>query len=87
MAKEYSNGLTVPNTKDFGKTIRCMGMESLDGLMVVYIKVIMQMTRNMVREFTHGQTVECIMEGSIMENNMVKALIDRAMVKKFTEFG
>lgn len=87
MGKGYSNGLTVPNMKDFGKTIRCTVMENLDGLTVVFIKGITQTTKSMAKEFTHGQTAECTMEDSIMENNTVKVSTDKVMAKKFTAYG
>lgn len=41
----------------------------------------------MDKEFTHGQTEECIMDDSIMENNMAKVYTGKVTVKKFMVYG
>lgn len=87
MAKVLSNGLMELNIMGIGKIIRCMEKDNSVGLTVVYTKVIMRMTRNMVKVCILGLTVECTKVDFIMGNNTEKVYTDNQMDKKFTEYG
>ena len=45
------------------------------------------MIKNMDKEFTLGQIVECMKVDSIMVNNMERVHTDKPVVRKFTVYG
>ncbi len=65
-------GAKIANTKDNGKTIRCMAMEKQNGLMEESMKGNMTMIKSMGLVLSTGQMDVSIMGPGRMESNMVE---------------
>lgn len=75
MVRVYTYGQTSVSTRDNGRTIRCMALDSSHGLMDANIKVIIMMIRNRVTVCSPGQTVANTTVNGSTVNSTVKGLI------------
>lgn len=77
----------VENTKDHGKTTKCMAEESLSGLMVVNIRASMSMIKKKDMENSVGLMEDVIADSGKMENKMEKVLTEIKRELKRMVFG
>lgn len=68
--EENTNGMMERFMKDNGSKIRCMGLESLVGLMVNNMKESLRMIRDMEMEPSNGRTERSTKVLGISENSM-----------------
>jgi hypothetical protein len=87
MVEESMNGLMEENTMVNGRIITCTAEEFIHGKMEEDMKEIISMIESMDMVFIHGKMADNTLDIGRMENNMVKAPIDKLVVKKRKESG